>query len=38
MNKEMKSYKLKKIKDFKLDELNMEIEKEKNKLFRLAVS
>ena len=38
MNKEMKSYKLKKIKDFKLDELNMEIEKEKNKLFGLAVS
>ena len=34
----MKSYKLKKIKDFKLDELNMEIEKEKNKLFGLAVS
>ena len=38
MKKEMKSCKLKKMKDFKFDELKMEAEKEKNKLCGLAVS
>jgi hypothetical protein len=38
MNKQMNSYKLDKMKDFKLDKFKMEIEGEKIKFFGLAAS